>query len=238
MLKVAKLNAKYGKSHILNGVTFEAPAGQAVGLLGRNGVGKTTTLKAIMGLVNRWADEIRLDGDRIDKLPPDRIARLGVGYVPQGRNIFPHLTVLENIRLAYHHLTLPNDVLEESISRFPILKERLNQPAGSLSGGEQQMLAMARVLSNQPKVLLLDEPVEGLSPSFVKTIGDVVLSVRDKGVAVVLVEQNVKLAIEICNEIHFLEKGAIKHSCNTEDGVSEEIISRYLGVHSATTQTT
>ena len=209
MLRLDGVHAHYGKSHVLQGVTLQVGDGEAVALLGRNGVGKTTTLKTIMGLLRATGGSILFDGARLDRTPPHRIPRLGVGYVPQGRRIFPNLTVLENLCLG-----LPRDPrdgeLDGVFSRFPRLKERALQLGGTLSGGEQQMLAIARCLVMKPKLILLDEPSMGLAPVMVLRVFDLIRQVREQGFTILVVEQNVRQVLKIVDRAYLLEVGRIK----------------------------
>lgn len=224
------LAASYGKTRVLQDVWLRVEKGEVVGILGRNGVGKTTTLRALMGLVVSRSGVISLGGEEIQHLSADRIARLGVGYVPQGRHVFPHLTVLENLKLAYHGAVLDQAALESVFDNFPPMRDKLKQLAGSLSGGEQQMLTMSRVLLNQPRVALLDEPAEGLAPSFVNTVRELIEAMRKRGVAVLLVEQNLRLALSVCDRVYFMEKGTIKFSGSVEEASRDEVLMHYLGV--------
>jgi branched-chain amino acid transport system ATP-binding protein len=231
MLEVRDLHAYYGKSHVLQGVGLMVRPGEVVGLLGRNGVGKTTTLKAIMGLVARRGT-IRFNGTEISMLPAHEVPRLGIAYVPQGRHIFPELTVRENLAISLvAEKTVPPERLEVVFTRFPALRERLRQLGGTLSGGEQQMLAIARALITQPSVILMDEPSEGLSPVLRRAVRDHIKAIQESGVGILLVEQNVKLALDTCRRVYFMEKGAIRHQVEAEDLARDEtLVSRYLGV--------
>ena len=230
MLKIGDLHVRFGKSHVLRGVNFEVQPGHIGVILGRNGVGKTTTLKAIIGIVPR-VGHMALGDVSISNLRADKIARSGLGYVPQGRLLFPHLTVLENLQLAWHGRKFHGDALERGISHFPPLRELLRRYAGTLSGGEQQMVAIGRALINKPSAILLDEPTEGLSPLYVEGVHAVVKSLRDVGMAVVLVEQNLKLALGLADEVHFMEKGVLVHSCKPEEAGTRRTLERYLGVN-------
>ncbi len=229
MLSVRKLNAWYGKSHIVRDLSLEVPERQIVGILGRNGVGKTTTIKAIMGIIARRG-AIALDGRPLETLSADRIARAGVAYVPQGRQLFPHLTVRENLQLAWHGKTFGEAEVKRGISHFPPLDRLLDRYAGNLSGGEQQMVAIGRALLNSPHAVLLDEPTEGLSPLFVNTVRDVIIELRAAGIAVLLVEQNLNMALSICQYVYFMEKGAIAHECPAEEAKNSAVVERFLGV--------
>jgi branched-chain amino acid transport system ATP-binding protein len=209
MLEVAGLDAGYGAVQVVRGVSLGVGAGEVLCLMGRNGAGKSTTLKALMGLVRPAAGEIQLDGARIDALPAHRISRQGIGYVPQGRRLFAELTVAENIEIGLmardHGAATRDRVLE----LFPRLRERLTQVSGTLSGGEQQMLAIARALCLEPKVLLLDEPTEGLQPSMIALIRDTVLALKAQGVATILVEQRVDAALTVADRIAFMVNGGV-----------------------------
>ncbi|MBI4591753.1 MAG: ABC transporter ATP-binding protein [Candidatus Rokubacteria bacterium] len=231
MLKVEELHAFYGKSHVLQGVTLEVRPGEVAGLLGRNGVGKTTTLKAILGLVRRRG-RVRFNGREISSLPPHEIPRLGIGYIPQGRHIFSDLTVLENLTIGLvKEKGVPPDRLGAVFSHFPVLRTRLKQLGGTLSGGEQQMLAIARVLITGPALLLMDEPSEGLSPVMLATVRDRIKAIQASGVGILLVEQNVRLALDTCHRMYFMEKGIVRHEVAAGDlRTDEELISRYLAV--------
>ena len=231
MLIVEDLHAYYGKSHVLQGVSLEIRPGEVVGLLGRNGVGKTTTLKAIMGLVSRRG-KIGLNGKEISSLPAYQVPRLGIAYVPQGRHIFPDLTVLENLTISLVTETkVPPDRLEVIFGRFPVLRERLHQLGGTLSGGEQQMLAIARAVTAEPSLVLMDEPSEGLSPVMRGVVRDQVRAIQASGVGILLVEQNVKLALDVCRRVYFMEKGMVRHEVETTELLKDEgLVSRYLGV--------
>ncbi len=230
MLRLEDVHTYYGKSHILQGVVLEVRDGEAVALLGRNGVGKTTTLRTIMGLAPAARGRIVFDGTRLDRVPAHTIPRLGVGYVPQGRRIFPRLTVHENLCLG-----LPRDPadgeLEPVFARFPALRQRLGQPGGTLSGGEQQMLAIARCLVMKPKLLLLDEPTEGIMPKLVAAIREDIRAINRSGVSILLVEQNIRTALTVCDRVYIMEKGVICY-----EGTSRElreqpgIVHRFLGV--------
>jgi branched-chain amino acid transport system ATP-binding protein len=233
MLKLTDVHAYYGKSHVLQGVGFAAAQGQVVGLLGRNGVGKTTTLRTIIGMLPCARGTITLDGATISGKGSDRIARAGIGYVPQGRRLFPHLSVLENLKLGFHGKNFGAEQLDLTFGYFPPLKERIGQLAGSLSGGEQQMLAIARVLINRPKLILLDEPDEGLMPLYVQQIAEIVKTMRAEGMSVVLVEQNLRFAFALCDRILFMEKGTIKFEGTPQEASAEDVLMRYLGVHIA-----
>ncbi len=230
MLKVENLNARYGKSHVLRGVTMQVKAGEAVGLLGRNGVGKTTTLRSIMGLQGASTGQITFDGDRIDRLPAHKIAPLGLGLVPQGRRLFPKLTVMENLCIGLTSQPDPDD-LTDIFTRFPRLQERMGQLAGTLSGGEQQQLAISRCLIMKPKMILLDEPTEGIMPMLVAAIRKQIKEINKIGISILLVEQNIKTALSICDRIYIMEKGVICHE-GTSDELknSPDLIHRYLGV--------
>jgi len=230
MLKVENLHARYGKSHVLRGVNLEVKPGEAVGLLGRNGVGKTTTLKAIMRLLPSAQGQVTFDGHRIDAFAPFKIAPLGLGIVPQGRRLFPKLSVYENLCLG-----LPRDpgmaALEDIFTRFPRLKERLNQHAGTLSGGEQQQLAISRCLVMKPKMILLDEPTEGIMPKLVAAIRKQIQEINQSGISILLIEQNIKTALAICDRIYIMEKGEICFEGKAETlKENPDIIHRYLGV--------
>ncbi len=229
MLSVRKLNAWYGKSHIVRDLSLEVPGRQIVAILGRNGVGKTTTIKAIMGIISRRG-VVALDGRPLETLSADRIARAGVAYVPQGRQLFPHLTVRENLQLAWHGKTFGESDLKRGISHFPPLGRLLDRYAGNLSGGEQQMVAIGRALLNSPRAVLLDEPTEGLSPLFVNTVRDVIIELRVAGIAVLLVEQNLNMALSICQYVYFMEKGAIAHECPAAEAKNSAVVERFLGV--------
>lgn len=233
MLRVESLNAWFGKSHIIRDASFEVMPGTLVGLLGRNGVGKTTTMKAVMGLVPECKGLVELGGEAVSGLSADRIARKGIGYVPQGRQLFPHLTILENLKLAWHGAEFGDDALERGIGHFAPLRDLLKRLAGTLSGGEQQMVAIGRALLNNPRVVLLDEPSEGLSPLYVDKVRDVLLALRDRGLAILVVEQNLRLALSICQTLHFMEKGTIVHACPVEEARGGQVVERYLGVHVA-----
>jgi branched-chain amino acid transport system ATP-binding protein len=234
MLSVDGIDAYYGLSHVLQNVSLTVRPGEAVALLGRNGAGKTTTLKTIMAVVRARRGRITWNGTDITALPPHRIVQLGIGYVPEERRIFPNLTVYENLKMA--RLTVDggrrmSDYLDRVLALFPPLKERLDNKGRNLSGGEQQMLTMARSLGTEPTLLLIDEPTEGLMPAFVETIGQTIGEIQRQGVAVLLVEQNTKLALAATQRVYLIEKGAIKHEGRSSDLKNDAAVRvRYLGV--------
>jgi len=235
LLEIEEIHTYYGKSHILDGVSLKVGRGEVVGLLGRNGVGKSTTLKAVAGLVHPSRGEVRLEGRPITRLPAHRVARLGIGYVPEERRIFPLLTVIENLRtgLDRHGMTTARkrELLEKVYAYFPVLAERRSQAGGTLSGGEQQMLAIARAMMLEPKIILLDEPTEGLMPRMVSQIREIIDVLHRERVAVLLVEQNVPLTLEASQRIYILEKGVVRHHAPAAElRVDDAVIHQYLGV--------
>lgn len=207
MLEVTGIQAAYGQVQALYGVSFTARAGEILCLLGRNGAGKTTTLKTVMGLLPLSEGHVSLDGEEISSLPAHEVPRRGIGYIPQGRRLFPELSVAENIEIGLMTRGEGKATREWVLDLFPRLRERLGQAAGTLSGGEQQMLATARALCLRPKVLLLDEPTEGLQPSMIALIRDVVLKMKAEGIAIVLVEQRVDTVMAIADRVVFIENG-------------------------------
>ena len=231
MLKLQEVNCFYGKSHVLHNVSFEVKEGELVGLVGRNGVGKSTTLKAIMGLVPPKTATIWLDDVNLCQMKDYRIPRNGIAYVPQGRHLFPKLTVLENLKIPIVEGEPDAEVMREVFNYFPVLEKRLGQKAGTLSGGEQQMLALGRALITRPKLILMDEPTEGLMPILAKLIFDTVGVINEKGTAGLLVEQNLKNLKGICHRIYIMEKGSIVYEgtyAELEGAV--DIQERYLSV--------
>jgi len=215
MLTLDGVHTYYAKSHILHGVSLEVRPGEVVGLLGRNGVGKSTTLKTIMGIVRPSGGRIVFDGRDIAGLPPYRLARVGIGYVPEDRRIFRLLSVLENLRTGLDRpevtATRRQALLDKVYESFPILAERRNQAGGTLSGGEQQMLAIARAMMLEPRIILLDEPTEGLMPRMVAQIREIIDVLHKDGVAILLVEQNVPLTLGVSDRVYIMEKGTVRH---------------------------
>jgi branched-chain amino acid transport system ATP-binding protein len=231
MLHLQDLNTHYGASHILHGVDLDVPSGRICAVLGRNGVGKTTTVRSIMGLVPATSGRIVLDGQDIASWPPHRIARAGVAYVPEGRLIFPDLTVLENIRVG-ERTQAKTWPLDRLLDLFPALRERISNRGWQLSGGEQQMLAIARALVSDPRVLLLDEPSQGLAPLVVRELGTVIRTLCQSGVTILLIEQNMKLAEAVADELHVMVKGRIVYAASPETfrREADAVRARYLTV--------
>jgi branched-chain amino acid transport system ATP-binding protein len=231
MLTIEGLNTHFGASHVLQGVELAVPEGCICAVLGRNGVGKTTTLRTVMGLVPLSAGCVRLNDVDITGWPPHRVARAGVAYVPEGRLIFSDLTVVENIRVAerWPSRSWP---LPRLMQLFPQLRERAASRGGTLSGGEQQMLAIARALVSDPKVMLLDEPSQGLAPLVVRELANVIRHLPSQGVTILLIEQNMRLAEAVADEIHIMVKGRVVYTASPEQFRAEEadIRSRYLTV--------
>jgi branched-chain amino acid transport system ATP-binding protein len=235
LVLVEDVHTYYGKSHILHGVSLQVGQGEVVGLLGRNGVGKSTTLKTIMGLVQPSQGKVLLNGSAINGVPAHKLARLGIGYVPEDRRIFRLLTVMENLRTGLDRNGVTVDrkhaLLDKVFTYFPVLAERRNQAGGTLSGGEQQMLAIARAMMLEPKIILLDEPTEGLMPRMVSQIRNIIEILHKEDVAILLVEQNVPLTLEASQRIYIMEKGLVRHHCAaSEIDVNDPIIKQYLGV--------
>lgn len=233
MLMIERLHVSYGGSLILQGVDLSVHPGEIKALMGRNGMGKTTLLKAIMGLLPPYAGKIVFDNQHIEGLPAHEIAGKGIGYVPQGREIFSDFTVLENLRVgtlknSRNKRKIPEDIFEF----FPILYERRHQRAGSFSGGEQQMLAIARAMVSRPKLLLLDEPSEGIQPSIVDQISDTLKKINhDTGLTILIVEQNVDMIMDVAATCAFMQKGQIAQSGSVDDTLlNESIVACYLGV--------
>jgi branched-chain amino acid transport system ATP-binding protein len=206
-LELSGVDAFYGEVQALRGLSLRLERGEVLCLLGRNGAGKTTTLKAIMGLVAVRAGTIVKDGVELARLPAHEVPKTGIGYVPQGRRLFAELTVAENIEIGLMARGRGRQTRDAVLDLFPTLRERLGQISGTLSGGEQQMLAMARALCLEPDVLLLDEPTEGLMPSMIARIREVVSSLRGRGVSVILVEQRVEAALSLADRVAFIENG-------------------------------
>ena len=230
MLKLEGLHTHYGKSHVLQGVNLEVKDGESVALLGRNGVGKTTTLRSIMGLTRPSGGAVTFAGWRLDQLKPHLIAGLGLGYVPQGRRIFPNLTVFENLCLGLARAPM-KAALDDIYAQFPILAERADQSGGTLSGGEQQMLAIARCLIMKPKMLLLDEPTEGIMPKMVAMLKAKIRAVNQAGISIMLVEQNIVMAMALCPRIYIMEKGVICYEGTAQElRNNPDIAHRFLGV--------
>jgi urea transport system ATP-binding protein len=228
MLNIETVNQYYGGSHILRNVSLTLEKGQVLTLLGRNGVGKTTLLKSLMGLINIRSGSISLDGERIDKLRPDARARLGIGYVPQGREIFPRLTVEENLRMGLATMPGGTAIPAELYDLFPVLKQMLHRRGGDLSGGQQQQLAIARALAAGPKLLILDEPTEGIQPSIIKDIERVIRMLAARGdMAILLVEQYYDFAKALANQYAVMSRGEVikagKGADMDADGVRELI---------------
>ncbi len=207
MLKVDHINCFYGHVQVLRDFSLDLAPGEVLCLLGRNGAGKTTTLKAIMGLVKARSGEISLDGVELTALPTHEVPKQGIGYTPQGRRLFSDLSVAENLEIGLMARGKGQETLESVLNLFPLLRERLKQRAGTLSGGEQQMLATARALCLEPKVMLLDEPTEGLMPIMIGKILEIVAGLKDRGVATILVEQRVESALHVADRVLFVENG-------------------------------
>ncbi len=241
MLKVTKLDQFYGGSHTLWGVDLEVRAGECTCLMGRNGVGKTTLLRAIMGLVPSVGGQIAFDGQEIARKSVETRARLGIGYVPQGREIFPQLTVEENLRLGLigrrragnqgaGRRSAGREVPERIFELFPVLKTMLRRRGGDLSGGQQQQLAIGRALMLEPKLLILDEPTEGIQPNVVQDIGDVLIRLnREEGLTVLVVEQKLKFARRVAQRFSILDRGR-SMAAGTIDELDDGLVARYLTV--------
>ncbi len=230
-LELSAIHCYYGSVRALKGVSLRLARGEILALLGRNGAGKTTALKAVMGLVACREGSVRFDGQDLTRLAPHAIPRLGIAYVPQGRRLFPEMTVAENLRMGLLARGSGPATLERVLEIFPVLRERAGQRAATLSGGEQQMLAMGRALCTDPRLLLLDEPCEGLQPSYVEKLLATIEGLRASGVGVLLVEQKVDAALRVADRIAFLENGAVPHEALPRDLASDaEPLHRYVGV--------
>jgi branched-chain amino acid transport system ATP-binding protein len=231
MLRIEGMNTHYGASHVLQGVDLDMPQGRISAVLGRNGVGKTTMVKTIMGLVVLSGGRVQVGSTDITGWPPHRVAREGVAYVPEGRLIFPDLTVVENIQVGERG---PGSAwpLARLLDLFPSLRERANSRGSQLSGGEQQMLAIARALVSDPKVMLLDEPSQGLAPLVVRELARIIRLLREEGVTILLVEQNMKLAEAVADELHIMVKGRMVYRATPAVFRAEEetIRARFLTV--------
>ncbi len=232
-LSLSGVDALYGESHVLHGVSFSLNLGRVLALLGRNGAGKTTCMSAIIGFLPPRGGEVRLFGEPIGSLSPETISRKGVGFVPQGRRIFSTLTVRENLAVSRQKragVAVPWN-LERVIELFPRLKDRLQQLAGSLSGGEQQMLAIGRALMGNPRVLLMDEPSEGLAPLIVAEVGRIIARLKREGHSILLVEQNIKLALDLADEVVILNTGRVAFSGSAGRVRDDQaLITQHLGV--------
>jgi branched-chain amino acid transport system ATP-binding protein len=212
MLEVRGLDCRYGKVSVLKGVSLEVRQGELVSLIGANGAGKTTTLRAISGLVPSMGGRIVFEGEDITRVAARRILELGIAHCPEGRRVFPYMTVQENLEMGCYlrsdHARIAED-MDRILSRFPVLAERRRQPAGTLSGGEQQMLAIGRALMSRPRLMLFDEPSLGLAPTMVERTFDIVTEIRKEGTTVLMVEQNAYAALEMCDRSYVLESGAV-----------------------------
>jgi len=235
LLRLEDVQTYYGKSHILHGVSLEVHPGEVVGLLGRNGVGKSTTLKTIAGIVRPAGGQVSFEGRPVAGLPPYRLAHLGIAWVPEDRRVFRLLTVLENLRTGLERPGVSeaqkSALLDKVYAYFPVLAERRSQAGGTLSGGEQQMLAIARAMMLEPKIILLDEPTEGLMPRMVSQIREIVEVLHREGVAILLVEQNVALTLAVSSRVYIMEKGVVRHQAPAADlRADQTVIHQYLGV--------
>jgi len=230
MLEVRDLHAYYGKSHIIQGVSFDVSEGEVIGILGRNGVGKTTLLRSVLGLTPpKRTGFIKFDDVVISSLPAHKIAEVGLRYVPQGRRIFPRLTVMENLMLPVTKGRVNKEDLEEVFNYFPVLKERAKQLGSTLSGGEQQMLAIGRAMMKRPKLIIFDEPTEGLQPSMVLKVRETIKALCRRGITAIIADQNLENALELCDRVYVLEKGTIRYTEKREN-LSLELLNKYLGV--------
>ena len=232
MLQTTDIHTYYGNSHVLQGVTLEVPAGHVVALLGRNGVGKTTTLRSIMGLTPPREGKVIFDGKEIQAMPTYRISRLGLGYVPQGRRLFKSLTVKEHLDICFKAKESNGGWdPEKALSVFPRLKERISSRGGDLSGGEQQMLAIARALMINPRMIIMDEPTEGLAPLIVEEVGSLIRTVKDEGFAILLTEQKMMFALGLADDVYVMSKGTIVYQGMPDDLIAnEEVKKQYLGI--------
>lgn len=232
MLKVDNIHCSYGNIEVIKGLSLEIPEGSIVALIGGNGAGKTTTLKAISGLMKVAKGSIKLLGTEIANKAPDTIVKLGMAHVPEGRQVFPELSVHDNLLLGGYTIkdkALVKERLERIYGRFPRLKERAGQLAGTLSGGEQQMMAIGRALVSEPKLLLLDEPSMGLSPKLVGEVFDIIETVRDAGTTILLVEQNAHMALEIADHAYVLQTGEVVMSGSGQEiAANEDVRKAYL----------
>ncbi len=233
MLKIEDLNVYYGVIQALKGVSFEVNEGEVIALIGANGAGKTTILHSITGLLGTKSGRVMYEGKDLTKVPAHKIVTMGMAHVPEGRRVFAELTVYENLKLGAYtrkDKTEIENTLNKVYNRFPRLKERKNQIAGTLSGGEQQMLAMGRALMSQPKIILMDEPSMGLSPLFVSEIFDIIKEISESGTTVLLVEQNAKKALSIASRAYVLETGKIVLEGKASDLLNDDSVKKaYLG---------
>jgi branched-chain amino acid transport system ATP-binding protein len=231
MLEVRDIHTYYGDSYVLQGVSLEIVSNEVVAILGRNGVGKTTLVRSVIGLSPPRRGVISFKGESLATVPAYRIARLGIGLVPQGRHVFPSLTVLENLRVVARGKRSGPWTPDRIIDFFPNLGQRRHQYAGNLSGGEQQMLAIGRALVGNPDLLLMDEPSEGLSPILVHQLGKVVEALKKSGTAILLVEQQLRFAMRYADRIYIMSKGQIVHRCKASELKDDaSVLSRYLGI--------
>lgn len=231
MLKIVDIHTYYGDSYVLQGVSLEVPKGAVVALLGRNGVGKTTLIRSIVGFTPVRTGAILFNGQEITRMDTHKIIKLGMGLVPQGRRIFPSLTVKENLAIAERGSCAQKWDFAKIYSLFPRLEERSSQRANTLSGGEQQMLAIARALISNPLFVLMDEPTEGLAPVLVREVGDAILRLKAEGMSIFLVEQNLAFARKYADHVHLMSKGAIVYSSTPQQlWEDQEAKHRYLGV--------
>lgn len=233
LLEITGLRVRYGGAEVLKGISINVEEGEIVTIIGSNGAGKTTTLRTISGLKRPVTGEILFQGKRIHGAPAQDIVKMGIGHVPQGRNLFPYMGVLENIRLGAYLQNDKNQIkqsLERIFQTFPVLKARKRQQAGTLSGGEQQMLAIARALMGNPTLLLLDEPSIGLAPIVVREIGKIAVEINQRGTSILLVEQNARLALRLAHRGYVLETGSVVLQGKCEDLLTDERVKRaYLG---------
>ncbi len=234
LLEVKDLNTYYGASHVLQGISLDVDSEEIVCLLGRNGMGKSTALKSIMGLVKPRSGQVIFRGKDVAGYPPYKVAKAGIGYVPEERRIFPNLSVLENLNMGVKAGKVGKDNgwgLDRIFEHFPLLKMRSNSKGSHLSGGEQQMLAIGRTLMGNPDVLMVDEPTEGLSPILVKEVRDMVADINNEGVSILLVEHNFKMAMSLADRLYLMGKAHIGFTGNVQElGDHPEIKAKYLEV--------
>lgn len=224
MLNISGLHSFYGESCVINNLDFHVPKGKIVCLIGRNGVGKSTTLKSIMGIVKTPKGSIHLKGQELIKMPTYDRVKLGIGYVPQGREIFPQMTVLENLELGLQPLGGKGKIPDEIFELFPILTKFSKRKGGDLSGGQQQQLAIARALVSNPDILILDEPTEGIQPSIIEDIGEVIKKInKEKGLTIFIVEQYLDFVLEISDYLYVMDKGNIVLQGNTKELSPEKV---------------